>query len=251
MVNYQTTIQHPKYIRWGSATVEVYDTASSTWVNLGAIKSLSSTITTTGEQEYAPDNAAPIKIDPVPKTWDFTFELQEAWNMSALKLLRGDVDVYATDMMHVYAGIGARPHNKIRITNTTAGVPAAIITLSKVKTMSELDWMFQSDTNSTAAIALPIKLSAEIDGNNGFGTVYVPHETGTVTITPASVSITVGATQAMTVTGATTKSFGTTNVGVATVSATGVVTGVAEGNTRLLIDCDGVTHIVPVSVTAA
>lgn len=255
MTNYQTTVQHPGYIRWGSAKIDVWDATNSGWVNLGALKGISATTTTDGLQEFQPDNAPTIKRDPTPKTWDWTAELQEAWNPAVLKLLRGNIDTYATGAsdttIGVYAGTGSRPYNKFRITNTTAGASAVVIVINKAKVTSELDWTFPTDIDGTTALALPLTFSGEIDGNNGFGTIVVPNEAGAVTISPQSVSIAVGATQTMTITGATNKSFGTTDVAVATVSSLGVVTGVAAGTCRLLIDCDGVTYIIPVTVTSA
>lgn len=255
MTTYQTTVQHPKYIRFGSAKIEVWDATNSVYVDLGALKGISATTTTDGAQEFTPDNAAPIKIDPTPKTWDWTAELQEAWNPAVLKILRGNIDTYAVGAsdttIGVYAGTGARPYNKFRITNTTAGQPAVVIIVNKAKVTSELDYTFPTDVDGTTALALPFTFSGELDGNNGFGTILVPNESATVTISPQSVSIAVGATQTMTVTGATNKTFGTVDVSVATVSALGVVTGVAAGSTRLLIDCDGVTYIIPVTVTAS
>ena len=253
MTNYQTEIQNIGDIRWGSAKIEIYDDSTTAWKNLGAVKNVVATTTTSGEQKFEPDNAPSIKIDPVPESWDWSFDLQEAWNADTLKLLRGNIDTWSTTttktVVGVYAGTGARPYRKFRITNTTAGLQPAVIVLNKCKLTSELDWNFPTDKDGTTALALSVKISAEIDGVNGFGTLDIPKAAGTVTISPESVSITVGATQTMTVSGATNVTFGTTDVSIATVSSAGVVTGVAEGITQLIITTDGVTHIIPVMVT--
>lgn len=253
MTNYQTQVQNPGYIRWGSAKIEIWDSSASAYVNLGAVKGVSATTTTNGVQKFEPDNAPAIVIDPTPDTWDWKWEMQEAWNPSALKLLRGEIDTYTAGTnkttVGVYAGTGVRPKNKIRITNTTAGQQAVVIVLNKCRLTSELDWNFPTDRDGTTAVALAVSVSAELDGVNGFGTLEIPSAAGTVTISPQAVSIRVAGTQSMTVTGATTKTYGTLDVSIATVTSGGVVTGVAAGTTQLLIVADGVTHIVPVTVT--
>lgn len=253
MVTYQTQIQNPKDIRFGSAKIEIYDDDAAAWRNLGAVKSVSATTTTNGTQKFKPDNAPPITIDPVPETWDWNFELQEGWKVETLKLLRGSIDTFATTSagttIGVYAGTGARPRRKIRITNTTAGQDAVVITLLQAVLTSELDWTFPTDEDGTTAVALPVTVSAELAGVSGFGTVFIPVNSGTVTISPESVSVAPAGTQTMTVTGATVVTYGTADVGVATVSAAGVVTGVADGTTQLIVTADNIPHYIPVVVT--
>lgn len=261
MTSYQTEIQNLANIRFGSAKVELYDDTLATpaWVNLGAIKSLVSSTETEGEQEYAPDNTAPITKEPVPKYWVWEFDMQEAWNPSVLKLLRGGIDTYAESTtkttMGIYAGNGTRPYRKVRFTNTVPGQQPVVIELRKAKLASDIDWNFPTDKDGTTAIALHIKLKAELDGSYGFGTVDVPKASGSVTISPemVSLSLTGTTTQQMTVTSggtAVAAEYGMLNNAVATVSTTGLVTAVAAGQTQLIITANSVTYYIPVLVEA-
>jgi len=254
MTNYQTTIQNPGAIRWGSAKIEIKND-SNVWVNVGALKSISATTTTSGEQKFKPDNAPPITRDPTPETWDWSFELQEGWNPTVIQLLRGNIDTVTTasnmTTIGVYAGTGNRPQRSIRITNTTPGMANQVITLNKAKCTSELDFSYPADEDGTVPIVLPVKVSAEIDGINGFGTIVTPNAAATVTISPASATVTVGGTQQLTVTGGTTTVYGSLDVSVATVSSAGLITGVAAGNTLIAVTTDSVTRYVPVAVTSS
>lgn len=177
MTDYQTTIQKPGALRWGSAKIEL-KAESGDYINLGAIKSISAAIETSGIQEYAPDNAPPIKMDPVPKAWTWNFTLEEAWNPEILQLMRGDIDTYTEEsgnqVIGVYAGTGQRPTLTMRITNTTAGAQPAVIELAACKVTSELDWTFPADTEKSTTIALPVTLSAEWVSGTGFGTITLP-----------------------------------------------------------------------------
>lgn len=176
-MTYQTTIQKPGAIRWGSAKIEL-KAESGDYIDLGAIKSISATLETSGVQEYAPDNAPPIKQDPVPKAWTWTFALEEAWNPDIIQLMRGEVDTHTTadgnTVIGVYAGTGTRPTLTMRITNTTKGAQPAVIELTACKITSELDWTFPADTDKATAISLPVTLSAEWTEGAGFGTITTP-----------------------------------------------------------------------------
>lgn len=178
MTTYQTNIQHPDYIRWGSAKIEVQNDACN-WVDLGAIKGITATMTTSGLVKYKPDNCPPIIKDPSPETWDWEFSLEEAWNPDILKLLRGAVDTWtdttAGTTIGVYAGTGSRAERSYRITNTTPGMPAAQITLTAAKVTSEYDYTFPTDDDAATAVALRVRLSA-VDKGSGYGTIFVPKE---------------------------------------------------------------------------
>ena len=174
MTSYQTTIQKPDALRWGSAKIEL-KAESGEYINLGAIKGVSATFETTGVQSFEPDNAPPIKTDPVPRSWNWTFTLEEAWDEETIKLMRGDIDTHTTTggetVIGVYAGAGSRPYLGMRITNTTPGARAAVIELPKAKVTSELDWTFPADTDKTTTISLSVTLSAEWTEESGFGTI--------------------------------------------------------------------------------
>lgn len=177
MTNYQTTIQVPGAIRWGSAKIEI-KASSGDYVNLGAVKNISASTETTGTQTYAPDNAPPIKIDPTPTAWNWSFSLEEAWNPEVLQLLRGDVDTYTTSdgttVVGIYAGAGKRPSLAVRLTNTTAGQSPVVIELASVKITSELDWTFPADSSGDTVLALPVTLAADLVPETGFGTITIP-----------------------------------------------------------------------------
>jgi len=177
MTNYQTTIQKPGAIRWGSAKIEL-KAESGEYINLGAIKGITASTETTGIQTYSPDNTPPVKTDPTPTAWNWSFSLEEAWNPDVLKLMRGDVDTYTTSegstVIGVYAGTGKRPSLTVRLTNTTAGQQPVIIELESAKITSELDWTFPSDNAGDTALALPVTLSADITPEKGFGTITIP-----------------------------------------------------------------------------
>lgn len=250
----QTTIQKPGAIRWGSAKVEVKND-SGVWVDLGAIKSLKTTTTTTGGGMYKPDNTPPKKIDPIEESWEFAFDLEEAWDAVTLQLLRGEVDTYTdgdnSTIIGVGAGTGERPSREWRLTNTTPGQAAAVISLLSVCCTSSLDWTYPADADNTTAVSLPVTLSAVKVGTSGFGTIEIPDATTNYTITPASVSVAVGATQALTVSGTPDSvTYGILNAAVATISSSGVITGVAAGTTSAVVTIDDVVHLVAVAVTA-
>lgn len=177
MTNYQTTIQKPGAIRWGSAKIEL-KAESGDYINLGAIKSISAKLETTGYQDYEPDNAPPIKMDPIPKAWTWSFVLEEAWNPDIIKLMRGDIDTYSEEtgkqVIGVYAGTGTRPALTMRITNTTAGAEPAVIELISCRITSELDWAFPADADRQTPISLPVTMSAEWVSGTGFGTITLP-----------------------------------------------------------------------------
>lgn len=178
MTNYQTTIKNPSAIRWGSAKIEIDSSSNATpvWKDLGAVKNITATMTTSGVQKFEPDNAPPMVIDPVPDTWDWKWDMQEAWNPAVLQLLRGPIDTFTTasnrTTIGVYAGTGARPARKIRITNKSP-TGDVVITLLSAKLTSEYDWNFPTDKDGTTAIALTVSVSAQLT-DDGFGTIESP-----------------------------------------------------------------------------
>lgn len=87
-------------------------------------------------------------------------------------------------------------------------------------------------------------------------TAFTPPVSGTVTVLPSRVSLVVGGSQALTVTasgGAAGRpvTWGSANSAVATVSAGGVVTGVATGETTVTADVSGIRATVVVDVSPA
>ena len=258
MTSYQTTIRNAKNIRFGSAKIEVWDdrvSGSEHWVNLGALKNVKGTVSTEGEKKFEPDNTAPIIIDPVPDTWDWEFDLQESFDADVWNLFRGEIDTWDTTsasqtVIGMYAGTGSRPRRKVRITNTTAGQGQVVIVLNKAKISSEMDIEFPTDKDGTSALAIHVKLSGEIDGENGFGTMTIPKNNTDVTVSPSVISIAPNATQQLTVTGATTIVYGVLNSAIATVSAAGLVTAVAAGSTKIVVTADDTMYYVPITVTS-
>ena len=259
MTSYQTTIRNAKNIRFGSAKIEVYDdriSGSEVWLDLGALKNVKGTVSTEGEKKFEPDNTAPIIIDPVPETWDWEFDLQESFDANVWNLFRGEIDTWDTTdptktVIGMYAGTGSRPRRKVRITNTTAGQGEVIIVLNKAKISSEMDIEYPTDKDGTTALAIHVKLSGEIDGNNGFGTMTIPTNSATVTVSPSVISKAVGGTQQLTVSGATNVVYGTLNSAIATVNSTGLVTAVAAGSTKVVVTADDTMYYVPITVTSA
>ncbi len=250
----QTTIQKPGALRWGSAKIEVKND-SNVWVDLGAIKGLKTTTTTEGGGEYLPDNAPPIQVDSVVKSWEFAFDLEEAWDATTLQMIRGDIDTYTagdnSTIIGIGAGTGSRPSREWRITNTTPGQSPVVISLLSVRCTSDLDWTFPADTDNTTAVSLPVTLSAVRSGTSGFGTLEIPDAATNYTITPAAVSVAVDATQALTISGTPDSvTYGILNTAVATISSAGVITGVAVGNTSAVVTIDDVVHLVAVTVTS-
>lgn len=253
MTVYQTTIQKPGAIRFGSAKIEVKDD-NNAWVDLGAVKSLTATMNVKEAQKFEPDNALYIEYDPEPESWDFKFDLQEVWDADVLELLRGDIDTSTSGTskttIGIYAGTGSRPYRSVRITNTTAGESPVILILASCKCISELDVTFGKDGDRTTANALPVTLRAYPQNVGGFGTLEIPDSATTHTITPATVSVAVGSTEELTISGSpTTVTYGVLDSSIATVSA-GTVTGVAVGSTVVIVTIDGVVHQVPVTVTS-
>lgn len=251
--NYQTTIQVPGTIRFGSAKIEL-ENDSSVWVDIGALKGVTAKVNASDAVAFEPDNAPKIEFDSVIESWDWSAELLEAWNISTWKLLRGDVDTYTSGStgttIGIHAGTGSRPHRRLRITNTTPGEAPVEITLAKAKCTSQLDFTFGTDADRSTAIGLPVTWRALPD-IAGFGTLFIPNSGQTVTISPATVMIKVAATQQLTVSGATDIAYGTLNAAVATVSASGLITGVAVGATTIIVTADGMVKRVPVTVTEA
>lgn len=178
MTTYQTEIQKPGAIRFGSAKIEWKSETATDFVNVGAIKGLSATTNSPGEQKFEPDNCPPIIIDSVPETWEWKCDVLECWNAEVLRAMFGDINTYTdgtdTTTIGVYAGVGKRPYGSLRITNTTAGEQQVVITLNKVKITSDFDFTFPTDKDGTTSITLPATWKAEIDGDNGFGTIVLP-----------------------------------------------------------------------------
>lgn len=250
----QTQIQNLSNIRWGSAKVEI-ENDSNVWVNLGAVKNVSTTIDTKGPQKYEPDNTPPIEKVPAPDGWNINFTAEEVWNADVIKLIWGDIHTYTTSgnttTIGLYAGTGARPERRIRLTNTTEGQPAAVIVLEKCTCKSELDIVYNKDSDVTTSNGLAVIFSAARDPLTGFGTLALS-TAASVTISPASVSIEVAGTQQLTITGSpTTTTYGMMDISVASVSSSGLITGVAAGTTTCLVTTDGVLHQIPVTVTGS
>ena len=61
-------------------------------------------------------------------------------------------------------------------------------------------------------------------------------------------TIDVTATQQLNVTGATEVTYGTLNTAVATVTASGLITGVSAGMTTIIVTADGLVKRIPVTV---
>lgn len=179
MPQYQTTIQKPSAIRFGSAKIEWKGPDATEWIDLGALKTVAMTTNTDGEQKFEPDNAPPIIRDPQVNTWQISADVLECFNITALKEMFGDIHTYTaiaeSTTIGVYAGTGKRPYGSLRITNTTPDEMAVILTLTKVKLTSELDFTFPTDKDGTTSIALPATWVAELDGDQGFGTLVVPN----------------------------------------------------------------------------
>ena len=254
MTTHQTTIQNPGSIRFGSAKIEIYDTATTSWRNLGAVKSLTMSVDAEEGKKFEPDNAPPIEQDPIINSWDVTFELQEAWDATVLKLLRGNVDTYTaatnSTVIGVEAGSGQRPEFRMRITNTTAGSSPVVIELGKCKCTSNLDITFAADSASDTALALPVTIKSYLQTSGGFGTITIPTVNNTYTISPASPDITVSGEQALTIPPTPgTAVFGSLDVSIATVDSSGVITGVSAGYVQIVATLDGVPYYVPVTVT--
>ncbi|HEX5871060.1 MAG TPA: Ig-like domain-containing protein [Longimicrobium sp.] len=101
-------------------------------------------------------------------------------------------------------------------------------------------------------------ITATSEGRTATARVVVTQiPAGSVTITPSEAVVFIGATQTLTATvrsaGGTvlagrTVEWSTSNAAVATVSATGVVTGVAAGSAQVTAAIEGKTHVVPVTV---
>ena len=71
MTEYQTTIQKPGAIRFGSAKIEI-ENDDNEWVDLGALKSVSSKVNVSEGTSYEPDNAPKQEMDATVESWDWT-----------------------------------------------------------------------------------------------------------------------------------------------------------------------------------
>ena len=250
MTEYQTTIQKPGAIRFGSAKIEI-ENDDNEWIDLGALKSVSSKVNVSEGTSYEPDNAPKQEMDATVESWDWTATVEEIWDIENWKLLRGDADTYTSGTggttIGIEAGSGTRPERRIRITNTTPGEAPVEIILAKAKCTSQLDFTFGTDADRTTAIGLPVTWRALPD-IAGFGTLFIPNTGTTVTIEPAAVTIDVAATQQLNVTGATEVTYGTLNTAVATVTASGLITGLSAGMTTVIVTADGLVKRIPVTV---
>ena len=251
MTNYQTIIQKPHAIRFGSAKIEV-ENDSSTYVDLGAVKGLTIKVNAKDSEKYEPDNAPPREYDPLVESMDISFTMEEVWNVENWKLLRGNSDTYSAGSSATTIGIDAgteeRPYRKLRITNTTPGEAPVQMILTKCKYTSQLDLTFPADSDRATALGLPVTFRSYVD-TNGFGTLSVPNTPEDVSISPASISVAVDGTQQITVTGGTAVAYGIMNAAVAAISDMGLVTGVTAGATQALITVDGREFRVAVVVT--
>lgn len=249
--HYQTTIQIPSAIRFGSAKIEVKNDDGD-FVDLGAIKGLSTTTNVKEATPYEPDNAPPMERDSTFESWDVAFTMEEVWAPENWKLLRGNSDTYTTSSTKTTIGLGAgtseRPYREVRITNTTPGEAPAVFTLPKVKYTGELDLSFPADSDKATALGLPITLRAYPTGT-GWGTLEIPNVEPSITISPQTVNVAIDGTESISVTGGNVVTFGILNANVATISSSGVVTGVSVGSTYALVTVDGSEFRVAVEVS--
>ena len=111
----------------------------------------------------------------------------------------------------------------------------------------------------TAAQEGTTTMTASLDGVSATMTIIVDQQAASVTVTPASASVAVGGTRTYSalvldggdnpIPGAAVE-WSSSDTGIATVSAAGVVTGVSAGNATITATSDGVSGNAAITVTA-